>query len=89
MGGRELIEVRVGGYDNESSGPCELPYFGVRALQQACVRDVKRIWVKLSEPGDELARQVLVEEQCHKATRLPIRAANSYTAGKSSGCNSG
>src|SRR5471030_424040 len=44
-GGGEFIEVRVGGHDNETSGPCELPYLRVGALQQACVCDVKRIRV--------------------------------------------
>jgi hypothetical protein len=45
--------------------------------------------VQLSEPDDELARKVLVKQQLHRATRLPTRAANSYTARKSSGSSSG
>ena len=60
-----------------------------RAFEQAGLRNVNRIRVQFSEPDDELAREVLVKQQLHRATRLPTRAANSYTARKSSGSSSG
>jgi len=87
--GGEFVEAGAGAPDHEV--PClgKLPYLAIRAFEQAGLRSVDRIRGQFSEPDDELAREVLVKQQLHRATRLPTRAANSYTARKSSGSSSG
>jgi hypothetical protein len=50
---------------------------------------MNRSRIQLGQPGDKLARKILVEKQLHRATRLPMWAAKSYTAGKSSASSSG
>jgi hypothetical protein len=37
----------------------------------------RRLRLQLSQPSDELAREVLVQRRSYEATRLPILAANS------------
>src|ERR1700730_11323726 len=54
-------------------------------FEQVGLRNMNR---KLSEPDDRLAGKVFVKQQLHRATRLPILAANSYAARKSSGSSS-
>jgi hypothetical protein len=38
---------------------------------------MSRTRVQIREADDQLTREVLVKQQLHRATRLPIRAANS------------
>src|SRR5664279_5866588 len=85
----EFVEVGVGAHDDEV--PClgKLPYLAIRTFEQVDLCNMSRLRVQLSEPDDEVAREVLVKQQFHRATRLPILAANSYTARKSSASSSG
>ncbi len=85
----EFVEVRIGASDDEVPRLRKLLYLPILTLEQANPGDVSRIWIQSSEPNDKLAREVLVKQQLHRATRLPSLAANSYTARKSSGSSSG
>jgi hypothetical protein len=58
-------------------------------LEQTLKSRVAGTGKQIGDPLDQLPGQILVEEQSHKATRRPSRAAYSYTALKSSFCNSG
>jgi hypothetical protein len=85
----EFVEIRVGADDDEVICPGEFPDLAIWACEQAELPTMGRPRVQLSEADDEFAREILVQQQLHKSTRLPMRAANSYTAGKSSGSGSG
>ena len=61
----------------------------IGAFEQVELQNVSRVRVQLREADDEFAREVLVEQQFHRATRRPSLAANSYIARKSSGSSSG
>ena len=49
----------------------------IRAFEQVELDNVSRLRVQLCEADDEFAREVLVEQKFHRATRLPSLAANS------------
>jgi hypothetical protein len=55
----------------------------IRAFEQVELDNVSRLRVQLGEADDEFAREVLIEQQFHRATRRPSMAANSSTARKS------
>src|ERR1035441_4251087 len=76
-------------HDDEVRCLGKLPYLAIRTFEQVGLCNMSRLRVQLSEPDDEFAREVLVKQQFHRATRLPILAANSYTARKSSASSSG
>ena len=94
LGGRayccgQLVEVGVGAHDDEVRCLGKLLYLAIRTFEQVGLCNMSRLRLELSEPDDEFAREVLVKQQFHRATRLPILAANSYTARKSSASSSG
>src|SRR5687768_9517184 len=87
--GGEFVEVGIGGHDDERIAMSEVPDLTIRTCQEIKLDEVRRPGIQLSEAADKLTRKILVQQQLHRATRRPIRAANSYTARKSSVSSSG
>ena len=73
----QLIEIGVRTDKNESFFGGKIPDFTIRSLGKSKPNNMSRTRVQIREADDQLTREVLVKQQLHRATRLPIRAANS------------
>ena len=75
--GGEFVEIGVGAHNHEAFDLGKLPDVTIGPFEQIERGNVSRVRVQLCQTKDEFAREILVEEQLHSATRLPSLAANS------------
>jgi len=74
-GSGELVEIGICRSDCKAIGLCELPHYRIRRLKKPLGANVLGIREQVRNTPDEPAREILIQQQFHSATRRPTRAA--------------
>src|SRR5207253_11090191 len=75
--GCQFIEIGIGAYDDELCLLSKSPDVAVRLVQQVEISQVRAARVQCCKPYNEFAGEIFVKQELHRATRRPMRAANS------------